>query len=417
VADVDRSWDRGASEGAIQDARTVSVKVEPRRHEPSRFARVGSYYLNESLSAAGVWLMLWRQHFEFLGSEGMIVRDGRRADRLPAGVVRFVRATLATLRFVRGRSFRKSEALELPFAGEVALRRHSGAFKVLDLRRGSVITMMPGVEASTKLARRVECARRVSGHPFAARLLGASVEEGWFEEEYVRGSHPTGFRGCREGFGDVYLPLLVEFARVDRPVWRPLGPYADELCEQIQGEGSVLSRLPVEARVRVEAFVRRVRGGLAKLPATMEVPLVFSHGDLFSGNVVLTASGRARAIDWAHLGQRTVLHDLYYVMMNHCVKVLSPKCMQRRIEANVEQLRPRLAEADASVFGELEPWLTPRPELRWLFYLECIQVPLVRCDDPEDRYVRAMLYRVAWFEAHESAIGGLPLEGPYDAGG
>ncbi len=377
----------------------------------STFVPVGRFYvdasLGASLGAVGVWRLLWDQQWEFLADEGKkIRRGGVLKGTAPAILARLVRATRWTWQYLRKRNAIGDDGLRLPVAGEIAIVRRSGAVKVLDLAREQVATVMAQPQARRKLRERVEQVRSVENYPFAPRLTAVALEQGWFAEAFVRGAHPIAFRGCDEGFGDVYLPLLVAFARAAPPEQTQLGSYALELAQTILAPDGLLARLPDEPRARVRAFVRGVSERVADAPAASEpLPLVLSHGDFFSGNVVVSNSGALQAIDWAHVGRRSPLHDLYFVAMSYCGKVMPPKPLAGRIGAMVASLRAQLEQEDPARFRLLDHALRDRDELRRLFYLECIAVPLLHCDDPDDRYVAAMLERVRMFRAFEQALG------------
>jgi len=373
------------------------------------YVPVGSFFVHRRLRPGQVWRLLWEQQLEFLGSEGKTLRrGGALIERLPPWFVRGWRATTGTGRFVRARVVGGRRLLTLPVEGEIAIERRSGAVKVIQRDRGRVVTVMPGDRFASKLRERVDLARSVQRYPFAPRVEEVALEEGWFAEEFIQGQHPTAFRGCRDGFEQVYLPLLVAFLRAEPPRWRALGDYAAELADEILAGDGLLARLPDAPREDVATFVTDLRRRLTAASTAAEpLPLVLSHGDYFSGNLVIPADGPPRAIDWAHVGWRSPLHDLYYVMMNHCVKVLAERSRRERIEQVVAGLRSRLAAEDPARLAELERGLALRDELRWLFYLECVQVPLRSCDDPDDRYVRAMVNRVGWFRAYEDAIGSM----------
>jgi hypothetical protein len=374
-----------------------------------RFLQVGRAYVNARIDLPRVWRLLWAQQPEFLGSEGKSVhREVAWLDRLPLPLRRGARASVGTLRFAlarRGRARRGSGALDLPLDGEVALLRRSGAVKLLDTRRGRVVTLMRGPGQDRKLRERVESARAASAYPFAPRVLEDAVDEGWFAEEFVRGTHPTAYRGCHEAFGETYEPLLVALARAEEPLVHAVGAYATELAAEILAPEGLLSRLPDADRAMVSEFVqehcRKLRAGPSH---DARLPLVLSHGDFYSGNLVTTPEGHHRAIDWAHLGRRSPLFDLLFVLMNHCAKVLPAERLRDRIADVVGAYRARLAAEDPVRFAQLDEALSARDELRWLFYLELVQVPLRFCDDPSDRYLSAMIGRVRTYRDFEAAI-------------
>lgn len=375
----------------------------------ARYVPVGPCFLNAGLSARRAWRILYEHQVEFLGSEGKTVR--RRIawiDRLPDRWARWLRASAGTARFVRRRR-RDAKALELPVAGDLAIVRRSGAVKVLDHDGGRVFTFMGQRAYEAKLRARLEEAQRVAPFPFAPPVVAADVDAGWFAEGFVRGRHPGLVSGCTHDFDRAYLPLLTAFVRAEPITWAPLGGYAASVASDVLAPGGLLERLPAAARERTATFVADLRDRLQRSPDAAEpVALAFSHGDFFSGNVVVPEEGPPRAIDWAHVGRRSVLHDLYYVLMNHCVKVLPPHARRDRIAGAVASLRERLAAEDPDRLEELAGVLAPTDASRWLFYLECIQVPLVRCDDPDDRYVRAMVQRLDWFESFERATTQAP---------
>jgi len=374
-----------------------------------RFVKLGRFLFRAGRSALEVWGVLRRQHLEFLGSEGFTPDSRRRwVDRLPAPVLAWLRSVRVALRYPSERrrvAAGAGASVELPVDGDLAVVRRSGAVKVLDLRSRRVITVMQGSEAARKLRERLAATRAAASYAFAPPVLDEHPDWGWFAEEFIAGAHPVGFAGCSEGFSRVYLPLLVAFLRARAPMVRPVGAYAEELVARIRAPGSLWHRLPAGSRQNVDGFVERVREALRRSRDAESVPLVLSHGDLFSGNVLLPhGGGPPRAIDWAHLGDRSALFDLHYVLMNHCVKVLSPRQLHGRLEITVNALRKRLAAEDAVRFAEVDGGLHVRAAFRWLFYLECVLLPLEHCDDPADRYVGAMLQRVGWYQGHEAAL-------------
>jgi hypothetical protein len=384
------------------------VRAVTTHDEEVRYLPVGRAFVSARMGLMRVWQLLWSQHPEFLGSEG---KNLHQADpwfgRLPIGLRRGLRASSGTLRFAlaRRRPSRHGDgALALPLDGEVAILRRSGAVKVLDTRHDRVMTLMQRPDQAQKLRDRIRSARAAEAYPFAPRVTEAAPERGWFAEEFVRGTHPTGFRGCLEGFGEVYLPLLVAFARAEPPASTTIGAYAGAVATAILAPAGLLGQVAEEQRATVASFVEDMRSRLEGGAAGEPLPLVLSHGDFYSGNLVVTPSGEPRAIDWAHLGRRSPLYDLYFLVMNHCAKVLPPHLRRERVTEMIDEFRERLRVEDPVRFGELDAALDARDELRWLFYLECIHVPLEFCDDPNDRYVQAMVQRVAWFREFERTV-------------
>src|SRR5690606_13660202 len=117
-----------------------------------------------------------------------------------------------------------------------------------------------------------------------------------------------------------------------------------------------------------------------------------------------TPDGGTRAIDWATTGSRSPLYDLYYLLMNHCVRVMSPAQRSQRLKEMIGSLRSALGDVAPETLSSLDTDLTTAPALRWLFYLECVHVPLMHCVDPEDRYIRSLATRLTWFKEYELAV-------------
>jgi len=371
-----------------------------------RYLPVGRFYLNADTGLVRAWRVQWEQQSDFVGSEGKQVSAG---DGRAGGVVdKAVRTAKLMLRFLRSRWFRGHKELVLPLRGDLAIERLSGAVKLLDLDARRVYTYMAYDGSRDKLAERIGAAREVAAWPFAPGFEGADLEQGWLAEEYIPGEHPTGFQGCRDRFDDYYLPLLVAFLQAEAPTVAPFADYVARLRDDILAPDGLLVRVEPGLRQEIEDFVAELFGRLSGTErfAHGTIALALSHGDFFSGNVILTPEGRPRAIDWATTGTRSPLYDLYYLLMNHCVRVMSPQERLERLEIMLAALRRRLGEAMPRALEAFNQSLTGAPELRWLFYLECVHVPLMHCDDPDDRYIRSLATRLSWFKEFELATRG-----------
>lgn len=362
---------------------------------------LGRFYVRLGLGLRQFLGIAWRQGRELFGSEG---RNAVEYQPGAGGPVYTARRAIRTAIYTVEYLFAIGEKVTLPVDGQLAIKRSSGAFKVIDVRSGSVYTVVTGDQGPATIAERASLARSASRFPFAPKVGEVVPEEGWLSEEYIPGEHPVAFRGCSEGFGVVYLPLLLAFLRAEPVTTVGLHAYARELVESITEPGGLLGRLADDDRAAVERLVARALDKVL-LAADASLPLTLSHGDFFSGNIFIGPGGEHKAIDWANMGRRSPLHDLYYLLLNHCKRVLRPEQLEELLTARLGELRAGLASTDPTRLDELQAGLTDDPTLRWLFYLECIQVPLERCKDPDDRYIWSMLQRVEWYETHERELG------------
>lgn len=376
-----------------------------------RYLPVGRFYLNAETDLPRAWRLLWEQQSDFLGSEGKQVTGDDAAAR--GTIDKTVATTKLMLRYLYARFVNRAQELVLPLHGDIAIKRLSGAVKLLDLDARRVYTYMGYDGSRDKLAERVTAAKEVAAWPFAPRFEGADLDEGWLAEEYIAGVHPTGFRGCRECFDDYYLPLLAAFLQAETPTSVPFARHVTTLQDEILAPDGMLRQVEPGLRAEIEAFV----SGLAERLSGSErcaggsIALALSHGDFFSGNVILTPDGTPRAIDWATTGVRSPLYDLYYLVMNHCVRVMSPQERLDRFEEMLVSLRGRLAADSPEAFAALDDSLVADQELRWLFYLECVHVPLMHVDDPGDRYIRSLATRIGWFKEFERAVEEMQSQG------
>lgn len=362
---------------------------------------LGHFYVRLGLGLVPFLHITWRQGRELFGSEGRTADEHRQGAASPLTLAkRAYRTAIHAVRYL----LRAGERVTLPVDGQLAIRRSSGAYKVIDLRSGSVYTVLTGAQAPVMIEERASLARSASRFPFAPKLGEVAPEEGWLAEELIAGEHPLAFSGCSKDFDVVYLPLLLAFLRAEPVSTTLLHDYARQLAASITAPGGLLGRLTAEDQAAVSKLATRALDEVLR-SADAPVPLALSHGDFFSGNIFIGRDGEHKAIDWANMGRRSPLHDLYYLLLNHCKRVLSPPELEKLFSARLGELRAALAATDPVRLGELEGGLVDDPVLRWLFYLECIQVPLERCKDPADRYIRSMLQRVDWYEAHERELG------------
>lgn len=369
--------------------------------------RVAGFYVNLELSLLQLSRYLWQQADQFLGSEGKSALAERRSRVLPEFTVKASRVARHLSTYLRARiqsrtgNSREGQVLSLPVTGDLAIVRRSGAVKVLDVRKNRVVTVVRDEGERAKLRERIDLSESVAHLPFAPRLEDIDLPQGYFSEEFLSGSHPVNFAGCKDDFSEVYRPLLVEFLAAFPPRWQDTGAYIESLRNDILAPEGLLQRMKPEERQTVTTFVESISQQLAGQGG--RIPLVLSHGDYFSGNIVIGDQGY-RAIDWANMGFRSPLHDLYYLYMNHCCRAMDWPRVERRSRAAINSLQEKLAEVDPNQLEELSEFLAPRDELRKLFYLECVHVPLVRCTDPSDRYLESMLVRIGWYRDYERAM-------------
>lgn len=343
----------------------------------------------------------WRHGVDVFGSEGRDASERKPgAGGLMEGAKRVARTARYALRYLGG----SGETVTLPVKGQIAIKRSSGAFKVVDMDRRSVYTVFTGEQAPAMIVERASHARSAARFAFAPKLGEVAPEEGWLAEELIDGQHPLAFLGCSRQFDVVYLPLLLAFLRAEPVTTLSLHEHARGLVSSITAPNGLLQQLKEADRAAVERLVAKAADKVLRAN-DRPLPLVLSHGDFFSGNIFLGQDGEHKAIDWANMGRRSPLHDMYYLLLNHCKRVMRPEELENLFSTRLAELRAGLAATDPTRLDELEPGLTEDATLRWLFYLECIQVPLERCKDPTDRYIASMLQRVDWYEAHERELG------------
>ena len=314
---------------------------------------------------------------------------------LPARLVRLLRAFRCTLSGMVCRyKHAPDDVLTLPAEGMVAFVSNSGAIKVFDTSGGRIHTFLPPDELKVYLDK----AQLVSGAPFAPLLHVNDADREFVTEELIPGSHPR--REQEIDFTRVYLPLLYQLAVAQRPKTVPIQRYVRKLVEGITGPRSLFCRLEPEKQRLATSLLATLSNRLKS--ADMPLPLVLSHGDLFSKNVVVQ-NGVTRAIDWTRADYRSPLFDLYFLYVHHHSRWTKLETLEARIHDAIDAFAAAVAEKP-EVSGTLAPFLTQDPKYRWLFYLECIYMKLVTCDRDAQTCLEAHEHDLKRYEAFEAYL-------------
>ncbi|MDZ7708663.1 MAG: hypothetical protein U5J97_12375 [Trueperaceae bacterium] len=144
----------------------------------------------------------------------------------------------------------------------MAIERKSGAFKVLDLERERVYTLMSDPADARKLRERIGYSRSVERYSLRAPALhDVEPERGYFAETYLPRDAapwlPGLLRGVRE---QRCLGLLVDIEeRAETPQRSPLAEYVGALRHAILAPDGLARRLPAEAFDRIRLRVRGQR--------------------------------------------------------------------------------------------------------------------------------------------------------------
>jgi hypothetical protein len=178
------------------------------------------------------------------------------------------------------------------------------------LGRGLTIKLLPPEAPSEQLQRDVEARTLVaaSGRLNVPKILMSGVvnDRAFLVEELITGHHPAAAQEQR--IVDALVPAI--WATYQALGFGTADTFLDLTAEAIQSE---LERVCVPEQMAYERACRdELLRRLRQLPSTVEQPLVtaFGHGDLSTGNIIVTDSGDLFVIDWETSGRMPIVWDL-----------------------------------------------------------------------------------------------------------
>jgi thiamine kinase-like enzyme len=324
-----------------------------------------------------------------------------------AGVRSFIRHLLFRWR-------KSGRFLDLPIFGNICSKVHRG-YKAFDFRRGSATKLYSADVDPAIIARDIESARTAGELGFGPRVRNWSVEERWYEEEFVNGDLESLREEAQgEAFLGIYrldlAPLHERMVLAREPRWTGLRAYLSTLTEGIEGALRGLESrrgvLEVEEE-KIEGARRFLETALARLEEEedQELPLVFSHGDFCIVNAIRT-SERVVLIDWESCGERSVLHDLFNAFLAESYRGRAVAAVAAEIPEAIDLLlsglrsrAPRLARSIEDLGGAY----------RWLYYIE--RMHMISARDLNRRLYEMLVGMVSVFEAYEQQSVGVRVPG------
>jgi len=210
--------------------------------------------------------------------------------------------------------FRRIDSVvRLPFYGQLCAPVHQG-YKIFDLREGVVVKVFDDEVNVSTIVNEIEQLKNVSKLDFAPSIRRWSIEERWYEEDYVSGSLSSSYKpldstSLLKHFNDDLVQHLNSLILFQKPIAKNAIEYINDTIEILK-----VSRLSKqESSVRefnkiksfLDSMVQRLR-----VEGSCLVQLVFTHGDFCPANMLITSSG-IRVVDWEGATFRSALFDFY----------------------------------------------------------------------------------------------------------
>jgi len=234
---------------------------------------------------------------------------------LPSFLLRAIRILQFTQKYVQSRKKYYTEnsipSIVSQHDGNCLVKLRQGGYKIFNFKKGIVITTYPRHIPLANMNKRIKKIKTSEKCILAPRLINCNIKERFLVEEYQN------MRRCSYNLFNVnrfiikISPILGEIISVDQP--KHVNQYQYSL-DKIQYIESHINKSPrgYNNEDSIKQFLNYLKKKFAKnIGAKNQVMLVFSHGDLWEGNI-LSKGKQAGVIDWDTIGCRSFYYDFYF---------------------------------------------------------------------------------------------------------
>ncbi len=267
---------------------------------------------------------------------------------------------------------RREGVVELPCYGQICVPIHKG-YKIFDFHRGVAIKVFDHHVNSSAIREEIEILKVVSRIEFASSIKKWSIEERWYEEEYVNGSLDSSYTpldsvALLEKFSNEILQHLTSLTLFQKPVCKNFVEYALDMSRVLNSKISPKLASTGAEYQKITSFIDTIVNRL-QTEGDHPIFLVFAHGDFVPANMLNTQHG-IKIIDWEGAGYRSALFDFYsyFFYRSACrgvpVSVLVSE-IQKALPMFISGLIKNAPEVSSSLKEQEKAY-------RWIYYLEMI---------------------------------------------
>ncbi len=287
----------------------------------------------------------------------------------------FVKRNVRCLSHFLGYKFRvfsREEVVELPCYGQICVPIHKG-YKIFDFHRGVAIKVFDHHVHPSAIRDEIDILKVISPIEFASSIKKWSIEERWYEEEYVNGSLDSSYTPLDSGallqkFSNELLQHLTSLTLFQKPVSKNCIEHALDMTKALRSKILARRTSPGEEYQKITSFVEDI---VHRLQTDGDYPifLVFAHGDFVPANMLNTPYGM-KIIDWEGAGYRSALFDFYsYFFYRPACREVPVAALISEINTALPMFISGLTQKAPEVSSSLKAL---EKAYRWIYYLEMI---------------------------------------------
>ncbi|MGP0591594.1 phosphotransferase family protein [Nitrospira sp. T9] len=247
---------------------------------------------------------------------------------------------------------------------------HQG-YKIFDFHKGVAIKVFDHHVNSSAIRDEIDILKVVSRIEFASSIKKWSIEERWYEEEYVNGSLDSSYKPLDSGallekFFNEILQHLISLMLFQEPISQNSVEHALDMTRGLQSK--ILSK-PGSTGAEYQKITSFIEDIVRRLQAEGNFPIfwVFAHGDFVPANMLNTQHGM-KIIDWEGAGYRSALFDFYsYFFYRPACRDVSVSVLVSEIQKALPMVISELTAKAPEVSSSLKAL---EKNYRWIYYLE-----------------------------------------------
>ncbi|MDR4462338.1 MAG: hypothetical protein MRJ67_17750 [Nitrospirales bacterium] len=262
--------------------------------------------------------------------------------------------------------------VELPCYGQICVPIHKG-YKIFDFHKEVVFKVFNHHVNSSAIRDEIEILKVVSRIEFASSIKKWSIEERWYEEEYVSGTLDSSYKPLASGaflekFFNEIIQYLAHLMVFQKPISKNSVEYALAMIRVLRSKISSKPAFIGSGYQRITSFIDSIVNRL-QTEGSSPIFLVFAHGDFVPANMLNTQHG-VKIIDWEGAGCRSALFDFYsYFFYRPACREVPVSMLGSEIQKALPMLISGLTEDAPEVSSSLKAL---EKTYRWIFYIEMI---------------------------------------------